>query len=116
MRKLSVLLEFPALGCARVRTAASAGHPRCSKRPEKQPLKSLKGSFIPTAQRMTAMIMTTRSKGVLMGTLGYTEAHGQMPGWSGGRESELKVFSLGKNRRGMGGRLGVGWFQDFSRS
>lgn len=25
MRKLSVLLEFPALGCARVRTAASAG-------------------------------------------------------------------------------------------
>lgn len=48
MRKLSVLLEFPALGCARVRTAASAGHPRCSKRPEKQPLKSLKGSFIVT--------------------------------------------------------------------
>lgn len=114
MRKLSVLLEFPALGCARVRTAASAGHPYCSKR--KQPLKSSRDSFIvtsnydcrfypymvkPTAQWTTAMIMTTHSKWVLMGTSGYREAHGQMPGWSGGRERELKVFSLGKNRWGM---------------
>lgn len=67
--------------------------------------------FIPTAQQMAAMIMTTRSKWVLMGTSGYTKAHGQMPGWSGGRESDLKVFSLGENRRGMEEGLGLAGFR-----